>query len=288
MDVRRGRARPGLALLGVVVLGACGGEAESAGDDESTPLPAPSAPVQEAPAAAPEVPVAPALQPAPEPTAPAPTRPRQTPPSPQRQPERVIPVGTPTTPPDADPEAESPPAAETRRILAAGRTLDLSAVAEITTESARVGDVVHAAITEDVLGSAGEVLLPAGTQLTGRVAESRESTTSEEPGVLRLEFESITVNGAERPLKATVVEMAVDAQARDSNTRTAAKVGIGAAAGAIVGRIVGGDRSSAVKGAVVGGVAGGAAAAVTRSGHATLGQGAKIVIRLDEALVIDG
>jgi hypothetical protein len=106
--------------------------------------------------------------------------------------------------------------------------------------------------------------------------------------VLRVEFESVTVNGAERPLKATVVEMAVDAQARDSNTRTAAKVGVGAAAGAIVGRILGGDRKDAVKGAVVGGVAGTAAAVATRSGHATLEPGARIVIRLDEALVVDG
>ena len=213
-------------------------------------------------------------------------RPRQSPTL--GEPERVIPVGSPSTPADPGPEAEPAPTAEPRRVLAAGRTLDLSAQAEITTESAREGDVVYAAITEDILGSAGEVLLPAGTQLKGRVAESRESTGADQPAVLRLEFESITVNGSERPLKATVVEMAVDAQARDSNTRTAAKVGVGAAAGAIVGRIIGGDRGSAVKGAVVGGVAGGAAAAVTRSGHATLGQGARVVIRLNEALVIDG
>jgi hypothetical protein len=187
-----------------------------------------------------------------------------------------------------EPEAEPAPPAEPRRVLAAGRMLDLSVAARVTTESAREGDVVLAAITEDILGSAGEVLLPAGTQLKGRVAESRESTSSDEPAVLRLEFESITVNGSERPLKATVVEMAVQAQARDSNTRTAAKVGVGAAAGAIVGRIIGGDRGSAAKGAVVGGVAGAAAAAATRSGNATLEQGARIVIRLDEALLLDG
>jgi hypothetical protein len=191
-------------------------------------------------------------------------------------------------PPEPAPDAERAAPAEPRRVLAAGRMLDLSVEARITTESAREGDVVLAAITEDILGSAGEVLLPAGTQLKGRVAESRESTSSDEPAVLRLEFESITVNGTERPLEATVVEMAIDAQSRDSNTRTAAKVGIGAAAGAIAGRIIGGDRGSAVKGAVVGGVAGTAAAVATRSGHATLEPGARIVIRLDQELVLDG
>jgi outer membrane lipoprotein SlyB len=118
------------------------------------------------------------------------------------------------------------------------------------------------------------------------VVESRESPSPDEPALLQLAFDAVTVNGVERPLVATVVEMEVQAGTRDSNTRTAAKVGVGAAAGAIVGRILGRDRESTVKGAVVGGVAGTAAAIVTRDGHATLEPGARLVIRLDEALLL--
>jgi hypothetical protein len=284
MEVRLGRVHLGLALMGALALGACGPDAESADDDSSTRVPPPveAEPVGETPVPeetptldpAPQRPTAPA--PAPEPAAPAPP-----------PPERVIPVST--YPPE--PEVERPmPATEAvreLRALEAGRTLEVSIESGLSTESARPGDVFHAIVKDDILGSAGEVLLPIGTRLKGRVAESRQSEASGEPAVLRLEFESVTVGQAVRPLKATVVEAEMQAEARDSNATTAAKVGAGAAAGALVGRVLGRDRESAVKGAVVGTVAGTAAAIATREGHATLAHGARLVIRLDERLIVD-
>jgi hypothetical protein len=199
-------------------------------------------------------------------------------------------VAEPVDPRPAEP-ARAAPSTEIRadrRMVAAGSTMDLALEAKLTTESSKVGDEVHATISQDVLGDGGQVLLPAGTRLSGHVMESQASTGPDSPAVLRLAFESVTVDGEQRPLKASVVEMDVQADTRDSNTRTAAKVGVGAAAGAIAGRVIGGDKRGAITGAVVGAAAGGAVAATTRSGHATLEQGARIVIRLDEALVVGG
>jgi hypothetical protein len=283
MDVRRGRVQLGVALLGAMALGACGPDAESADDDESTriPPPAEAEPVPRAP----EADEAPVLDPAPERPPPADPTPEPATPAPP-PPERVIPVST-YSPPEVERTFPSTEATRELRALEVGRTLELSVEGELSTERSVPGDVFYATVRDDVLGSAGEVLLPIGTVLKGHVVESRPSASSEEAPVLSLEFESVTVGGAARPLKATVVDAEMEVQTRDSNTTTAAKVGTGAAAGALVGRLLGRDRGSAVRGAVVGTVAGTAAALATRSGHATLPPGARLVIRLDARLIVD-
>jgi hypothetical protein len=288
MDMRLGRAALGLTLAGSLALSGCGRAAEAERHDASSEsVPAAVEPVQQ--------PLTPVQDQAPppvaEPAAPAqPSAPARATSRPAAQPSRPTQVSEPVDPRPAEP-SRATPSTETRaarRTVAAGSTMDLAVEAKVTTESSKVGDEVSATLSQDVLGDGGEVLLPAGTRLTGHVVESQASTGSDSPAVLRLAFESVTVNGETRPVKASVVEMDVKADTRDSNTRTAAKVGVGAAAGAIAGRIIGGDKRGAVTGAVVGAAAGGAVAATTRSGHATLEQGARVVIRLDEALVVGG
>jgi hypothetical protein len=157
----------------------------------------------------------------------------------------------------------------------------------LSTESAEVGESFYATVSEDVLGRGGEVLLPIGARVTGRVSESRRSERAGEPAVLGLEFTSVMVNGVRRPLQATIVEVVMSADERASNSATAAKVGVGVAAGAVLGRIIGRDTGGAVRGAVVGAVAGTAVALATKGGHAVIEPGARVVIRLDERLILD-
>ena len=157
----------------------------------------------------------------------------------------------------------------------------------LSTETNQAGDVFYATVNEDILGSSGEVLLPLGARVKGRVVESVQSPSADQPAVLTLAVESVTVNDAVRPLQATVVDLEVQADARDSNTASATKVGAAAAAGAILGRILGNDKKDAVKGAVVGAAAGAAVAAATRDGQATVAEGARLVIRLDDVLVVE-
>jgi hypothetical protein len=287
MKVRNLSTCLGLALLSAAASSSCGGEAQS--DDNVGNLPAAEAPPATATPALVE-----SAPPAPEPVA----RPAETPArAPASASERESRPSAPRPIRPAAPrsdaaasvpeEAVTPAPVEEVRALEAGRTLELHVEAEISTKAAVVGDEFTATVTDDVLGSAGEVVLPMGTQFKGHVTESRESTGSDQPAVLALQVESVTVNGSQRPLKATVVELDVKADARDSNTTSAAKVGAGAAVGALLGRIVGRDREGAVKGAVVGAAAGGAAAIATRSGHATVEPGARMVIRLDERLIVN-
>ncbi len=175
----------------------------------------------------------------------------------------------------------------TPAFIAAGTSISATVDEELTTERTREGDRFHARLSEDVLGANGEVLLPAGAVLNGRVTTSHQSTGAQDPAALELEVGSITAAGRTLPLAADVVEVEAKVSTRDSNAETATKVAVGAAAGALMGRILGKDRESTVKGTVAGAVAGGAVAAATRSGHAVVKPGARMVVRLTERLVVE-
>jgi hypothetical protein len=109
---------------------------------------------------------------------------------------------------------------------------------------------------------------------------------SDQPAELVIAITGIEVGGEMVPVKNSIVSTGVSADAGDSGSRTAAKVGTGAAAGAIVGQILGGDTRSTVAGAVVGTVAGAGVAAATRAGHATLPVGSTVTVQLDERLAV--
>jgi hypothetical protein len=119
------------------------------------------------------------------------------------------------------------------------------------------------------------------------VVESGESPGADQPASLVLAVERLELGDRIVPLVATVSELAIEAEARDSDTRTAAKVGAGVAAGALLGKILGGDGEDALKGAVAGAAAGAAVAHATRAGHAKVPVGARMVIVLDEDLPLE-
>jgi hypothetical protein len=280
-----------LTLSAAVALGGCAGEAESAMNEQSEGL-GPAAQLARTAAATP-----PAEAPAPsaEPTAPesAPAPPEAAPAAPASEPapparsERRRPTPRPAVAPGATPsEPAAPVAPEPAAFIAAGTAIGATVDEELNTERAREGDRFHARLVEDVLGANGEVLLPAGAILNGRVTMSHASTGPDDLAALEVEVESITADGRTLPLAADVIELDVQAQARDSNTRTAAKVGIGAAAGAVVGRILGSDKRDAAKGAAVGAAAGAAVAVAQRDGNAVVKPGARMVVRLNERLIV--
>jgi hypothetical protein len=62
-------------------------------------------------------------------------------------------------------------------------------------------------VTEDVLGANGEVLLPAGSVLNGRVTTSHASTGSDDMAAIEVEIESIVAGDRTLPIFADVVEI---------------------------------------------------------------------------------
>lgn len=281
-----------VSLSAALAMAACAGSADSAEDEASARLEPtvqapPAASVESALADAPAATIENAAPPtvvaaAPEPAA----TPRRGGPSATEAPStRPRPTPRPALPAGTTPAQPSTPAPA--RFIAAGTTIAATMDEELKTGTTQEGDRFHARIVEDVLGANGEVLLPAGAIVNGRVTTSHASTGPDDLAALDVEVESITVDGRTLPLSADVVELEMQAQARDSNTRTAAKVWIGAAAGAVVGRILGSDKGDAAKGAAVGAAAGAAAAIATRDGNAVVKPGARMVVRLTDRLVIE-
>lgn len=275
---------PTLAALLLLAFGAgaCGGDAESAGDLESTPFAEES--WEDPDAAAPEpgadpAEVTPPVVP-PSAAAPAPRRPPVAAP-----PAAATPPAPPAARPDPVPEPEPEPALVGPMLPEATR---ITGVLEssLSTRTSQVGDIFHARIEEGLRAADGTLILPAGSRLEGRVAESRESPSAEEPAALLLEIVGLMVNGERFAIQATVVETELATEARDSGQRSVATVATGAAAGAVIGRILGRDTRSTVAGAAAGAVAGAGIALTNRDGHASLAEGARITIRLDDAVIL--
>jgi hypothetical protein len=164
-----------------------------------------------------------------------------------------------------------------------GTALGLTMDQAVSTKSNKVGDTFAAHLTADLLAPDGEVLLPAGAVVRGRVTESMESPSADVPAMLRLEIVDVVMAGEAVPIVAEVEDVQLQMEAMDSDRTTAGKVAVGAAAGALLGKVTG---KSAKKGAVAGAAAGAAVAIVTRDGHATVPAGASMVIRILEPVVI--
>lgn len=116
-----------------------------------------------------------------------------------------------------------------------------------------LGTAYSANVSEDVLGSTGQVVIPRGAQ-----AQMIASATSDKKEVV-LDLRAVVVNGRKYNLT-TLTTGKRSADGLGANTRTAKYVGGGAAIGALLGALFGGGKGAAI-GALVGG-AGGAGAQV--------------------------
>lgn len=188
--------------------------------------------------------------------------------------------------PSSPPPAPVSPSASRVLAVPAGTVIPAAMEVALSTRTHKAGDIFHARVTEDILAADGMVLVPQGARLEGRVAEARQSSSSDEEALLLLTFENLLIQGERFPLDAVVTEAQVQSEARDSGARSAATVATGAAAGAVVGRILGRDTRSTVQGAVVGAVAGAGVALTTRDGHASIEEGARVAVRLDSPTIL--
>ena len=286
-------------MLLALFLAACGGDVrseEGTGDRVVAEVPAGDTPdLQPSPGAdtpmvevtVPDPPPVEATRPPPAPSAsasrPAPARAEEAPPTPAGPPAAasVAPQRTDVDPPPLDrpvPAEDLPPA------IPAGTEVVTRLTASLETGVNQPGDSFTARVDEDLLTAGGMVMIPMGSEIRGRVVEARESSGPDDAAVILLQVDALVVDGVEVPVRATVVDAEVETSVRDSNTRTAAKVAIGAAAGAGRGGTLGRNGRSTAAGAVAGVAAGTAVALATRDGQAVMASGSRIVIRFDQAV----
>jgi len=237
----------------------------------------------------------PTADPTPEPSPQVAPAPRRTQPRPQEReyspPPRPRPQAQsrvryqPTAPaPVAEAPAAAPAAAgPSAATLGTGAQFAVTLNSTLATDQNQPGDAFTATVEQAVLGANGEVVIPAGATVHGRITALARSNHVGETAVMNLAFESISFGGKSYPLQATVVEAHPQRVTHNSVQRTAGQAAAGAAAGAILGRILG---RSSVKGAVLGAAAGTAIAMGTADVDAVLSQGSRVVIRTDAPVTV--
>lgn len=224
----------------------------------------------------------PAPEPQAEPPAPAPR-------AAARQPERT-PTPTPTPRPAPRREAPTPAPAPQPRVAVStvpiGTSMSLTLNETLSTESNRVGDSFTATLQSPVRDGSGNVLIPAGATVRGRLTGVNKSGHVGETGILKLAFEAVSFGGRSYPMDGTVVRANPQRSNRTSAGSQVGKVAGGAAAGAILGRVIGKDTKSTVKGAIIGAAAGTAIAMGTADVDVVLPAGSAMEIRLDSPIEI--
>ncbi len=170
-------------------------------------------------------------------------------------------------------------------VVPVGTSLTFIVGEKISTSDHEAGHTFTSILEGDAMGVDGATALPAGTIGRWIVTESTDDD-GQGAAVLAMRLEAIDVGGAWYPVTATVTEAQLSTDQKDSNTETAAKIGIGAAAGAIAGKVLGGSTGATLKGAGVGAAMGTVVALSTRGGSATLEKDARITVTLDEPLTL--
>jgi hypothetical protein len=196
-----------------------------------------------------------------------------------------------TPPPATRPPAARPPAPPPRpatRTLSAGARFDVAANDTISSRTAKVGETFSAHVIEDVRNAAGQVVIPAGATINGKITEVKPAPNPRTPGTLTLDVVSVTVGGNTYPIDAHVDSLETVHKGRGVTTGDAAKVGAGAAVGAVLGRVIGGNSKGTVIGGVVGGIAGAGVATTTKDSDIVLPAGAHIIVRLTKDLTVSG
>lgn len=165
--------------------------------------------------------------------------------------------------------------------LPAGTPVALTLQTTLTTKTANVGDRFKAFVATPVQRD-GELLIPAGAEVEGRVILAEQPGKASGRGRLQLAYETVSFDGR-------TYELGSRSQVYESKSGTgkdAAMIGGGAVAGGVVGGILGGSAGDAAKGAVVGGAAGTAASLMTRGPQLEFGRGTTLRFTLDRDISV--
>ena len=125
---------------------------------------------------------------------------------------------------------------------------------QLSTEANKVGDTFTASVVSNLMASNGEVVVPAGAVVRGRVSALDDSDNPTDRALIQLQFDRLSFSGRNYDFRANITNVATEQRRERSVGRDAAA---GAAAGAVLGAIIsGGDLDDIIKGGAIGAAAG--------------------------------
>ncbi|MCC7124136.1 MAG: hypothetical protein IT178_04760 [Acidobacteria bacterium] len=164
------------------------------------------------------------------------------------------------------------------RTVAVGTELDVRLQTPLNSGTTKVEDPVEAT-TLVHLYQGDELLVPAGSRITGYVAAVEPATRTDRKGSLSVTFTKLIVSGRTYDTRVLVTQ-ALESEGLKGE---AGRIGAGSAVGAILGGILGG-----LKGAVTGILVGGGGVLVATEGrNVDLPSGTVLRVRFDEAVSLD-
>ena len=156
--------------------------------------------------------------------------------------------------------------------IPSGSEIDVRLLTALTSDTAQIEDRVEATTLID-LYNGNDLLVPAGSTLTGWVTSVDRASRTDRKGSLTLEFNRLRVNNRSYDVRAYVTQ-ALESEGIKGET---ARIGAGSAVGAIIGGILGG-----VKGAIAGIlIGGGGVIAATEGKDVHLPEGTVLRVRFD-------
>jgi len=177
-------------------------------------------------------------------------------PAPAPAPVAAIPPPEPAKFTPFTPATPAAPPAPTKYTIPEGTSLSIRLIDAIDSSKNKPGDTFRATLNAPIRVD-GDVAVPSGAEVEGRVADASNAGRFSGHSELKLELTKLTFRG-------NVYELQTADYDKSGNGRgkgTAEAVGGGAALGAIIGAIAGGGKGAAI-GTVAGGGAGGAARGV--------------------------
>jgi len=174
-----------------------------------------------------------------------------------------------------------PALADRETTLPAGTVLPVRFETTISSASSRPEDKVLAVVRENVLDPDGGIVIPAGSELRGRVVSAQRAGKVKGRSYLAVSFDSVEVNG--RVHRVSTNRLGV--QGRSGAKKDAVIIGGGTSAGALVGAIADG-KGGAAKGALIGGATGTGVVLATRGPEVVIPAGARYRVRLADSLIV--
>ena len=174
-----------------------------------------------------------------------------------------------------------PALADRETTLPAGTVLPVRFETTVSSANSRPEDKVLAVVRENVLDPDGGIVIPAGSELRGRVVSAQRAGKVKGRSYLAVSFDSVEVHG--RVHRVSTNRLGV--QGRSGAKKDAAIIGGGTGAGALVGAIADG-KGGAAKGALIGGATGTGVVLATRGPEVVIPAGAGYRVRLADSLVV--
>ena len=171
--------------------------------------------------------------------------------------------------------------------LASGTTISATTQRTISSKDDKAGAQFTATVSQDVPGSGGKVLIPAGSTLNLTVTDLQQaSNQGDADGNITVQVNSVTVGSRTYPLSADITSMSHSLQGQGVTTGQAEKTAAGAVIGGITGRIVGGNANGTIIGAVIGGAAGAVVGSKGKHSDVVLAAGTPIEVTLKGPVTI--